>query len=79
VDIVLQTRIGKHAKQGKPCDARSGRVPRPFANPYVAAERGFVDAVFTPAKRATPDSKLWKCWINKRDKKPAKKHGNIPL
>ncbi|MHB9001922.1 MAG: acyl-CoA carboxylase subunit beta [Thermoanaerobaculia bacterium] len=50
-----------------------------FANPYVAAEHGFVDEIieprFTRRKLITAFASL----RNKRDKNPPKKHGNIPL
>jgi propionyl-CoA carboxylase beta subunit len=50
-----------------------------FANPYVAAERGFIDEVIEPrrtrAKLITALSSL----ETKRDRNPPKKHGNIPL
>jgi propionyl-CoA carboxylase beta chain len=50
-----------------------------FANPYVAANRGFVDEVIAPRKTR---QKLISALANletKRDKNPPKKHGNIPL
>ena len=50
-----------------------------FANPYVAAERGFVDEVIEPRQtRRKIISGLAMC-RNKRDRNPSKKHGNIPL
>ena len=50
-----------------------------FANPYVAAGRGFVDDVIDPALiRPTLINALEMC-ITKREGRPAKKHGNIPL
>ena len=50
-----------------------------FANPYVAAELGYVDEVIEPAttrKRLIDSLEMLK---NKRDTNPPKKHGNIPL
>jgi propionyl-CoA carboxylase beta chain len=50
-----------------------------FANPYVAANRGFVDEVIAPSRTR---QKLITALANletKRDKNPPKKHGNIPL
>jgi propionyl-CoA carboxylase beta chain len=50
-----------------------------FANPYVAAEVGYVDEVIEPAttrKRLIDSLEMLK---NKRDTNPPKKHGNIPL
>jgi propionyl-CoA carboxylase beta chain len=50
-----------------------------FANPYVAADRGFVDEVIEP--RATRRKVIAGLDMTrtKRDKNPPKKHGNIPL
>jgi propionyl-CoA carboxylase beta chain len=50
-----------------------------FANPFVAASRGFVDEVIQPrTTRAKLIAALASC-ENKRDRNPPKKHGNIPL
>ena len=50
-----------------------------FANPYIAAQRGFIDEVIEPRfTRARLISAL-AALENKRDKNPPKKHGNIPL
>jgi propionyl-CoA carboxylase beta chain len=50
-----------------------------FANPFVAASRGFVDEVIQPrTTRAKLIAALASC-DQKRDRNPAKKHGNIPL
>jgi propionyl-CoA carboxylase beta chain len=50
-----------------------------FANPYVAAERGFVDEVIEPAQTRPKLIRALKLLENKRDTNPPKKHGNIPL
>ena len=50
-----------------------------FANPFIAAARGFVDEIIPPrTTRAKLIAALASC-DNKRDKNPPKKHGNIPL
>ena len=49
-----------------------------FANPYVVAERGFVDAVIQPRETRKKLIQL-EMLETKRDKNPPKKHGNIPL
>jgi len=52
---------------------------RQFANPYVAAERGYLDDVIEPhATRPRLISAL-EMLQGKRDRNPPKKHGNIPL
>ena len=50
-----------------------------FANPYVAADRGFVDAVIQPHETRKKLIQALEMLENKRDKNPPKKHGNIPL
>ena len=50
-----------------------------FASPYFAAERGFVDAVIQPRDTRKKLIQALEMLETKRDKNPAKKHGNIPL
>jgi propionyl-CoA carboxylase beta chain len=50
-----------------------------LANPYVAAERGFVDEVIEPRKTRRKLTTALASLANKRDRNPPKKHGNIPL
>src|SRR5271154_1810348 len=50
-----------------------------FANPFVAAERGYVDAVIEPAETRERIIRSLRALENKRDTNPRKKHGNIPL
>ena len=50
-----------------------------FANPYVAAEHGFIDAVIEPSQTRKKLITTLRALENKRDTNPKKKHGNIPL
>ncbi len=50
-----------------------------FANPYVAAERGYVDEVIEPRQTRTKVIKALRLLRTKKDTNPPKKHGNIPL
>ena len=50
-----------------------------FANPYVAAESGYIDAVIEPAHTRAKIITAFRSLENKRDTNPRKKHGNIPL
>ncbi len=50
-----------------------------FANPYVAAERGYIDAVIQPRETRKKLIDALEMLQTKRDKNPPKKHGNIPL
>ena len=50
-----------------------------LANPYVAAERGYLDEVIVPRKTRPKLITALRSLVNKRDRNPPKKHGNIPL
>jgi propionyl-CoA carboxylase beta chain len=50
-----------------------------FANPYVAAERGYVDDVIEPRRTRPVVIDALKTAITKREKRSPRKHGNIPL
>lgn len=50
-----------------------------FANPYIAAQRGFIDEVIEPRYTRARLITALAALENKRDKNPPKKHGNIPL
>jgi acetyl-CoA carboxylase carboxyltransferase component len=52
---------------------------RKFANPYVAASRGFIDAVIEPRETRPRLINSLEMLTNKRDSNPAKKHGCMPL
>lgn len=63
-------------------EARSEKVAEfreRFANPYVAAERGYIDAVVRPSETRRRLNAALDMLSTKREKNPAKKHGNIPL
>ena len=50
-----------------------------FANPYIAAERGYIDEVIEPKFTRPKLIRALSLLKNKRDTNPPKKHGNIPL
>jgi len=50
-----------------------------FANPYLAAERGYVDDVIDPAETRQVLVRSLELLISKREELPKRKHGNIPL
>jgi len=56
-----------------------GEFVEKFANPYVAAERGFIDEVIEPAMTRPKLIRALALLKNKVDSNPKKKHGNIPL
>jgi propionyl-CoA carboxylase beta chain len=69
-------------KATDPEAARAERVAEfreKFANPYIAAARGFVDEVIHPRETRSKLIAALSGLETKRDKNPPKKHGNIPL
>jgi propionyl-CoA carboxylase beta chain len=50
-----------------------------LANPYIAAERGYVDAVIEPSQTRSQVIRALRTLRNKRVTTPPRKHGNIPL
>ena len=50
-----------------------------FANPYIAAARGYVDDVIVPSETRPRLIAALRMLATKRDRNPPRKHGNIPL
>ena len=50
-----------------------------LANPYISADRGYVDAVIPPHETRVQVTKALRALRHKREELPPKKHGNIPL
>jgi len=66
-------------KAGKLAAEKAAEYREKFANPYIAAERGYVDEVIEPARTRPKLIAALRVLENKRDTMPHKKHGNIPL
>jgi len=65
-----------------PAAARAEKVQEfreKFANPYIAAARGFLDEIIRPRQTRAKLITALRNLENKRDANPPKKHGNIPL
>jgi propionyl-CoA carboxylase beta chain len=90
VNIVYRRELDRAAKEG--ADGLTGteafnkvraekieEFRESFANPYAAAERGYIDAVIRPADTRKKIIQALEMLDGKRVKNPAKKHGNIPL
>jgi propionyl-CoA/long-chain acyl-CoA carboxylase carboxyl transferase subunit len=58
---------------------RTAEYEDTLANPYTAAERGYIDAVIRPAETRAAVTKALLSLRSKRETLPPKKHGNIPL
>ena len=50
-----------------------------FVTPYIAAQRGYVDLVIEPSETRPRLVNALEMLISKRETRPAKKHGNLPL
>ncbi|HEX8140265.1 MAG TPA: acyl-CoA carboxylase subunit beta [Pyrinomonadaceae bacterium] len=79
VGILYRREIGEAEDQELARRARVGEFEEKFANPYVAAQRGFIDEVIEPAMTRPKLVRALSLLENKRDTNPPKKHGNIPL
>jgi len=82
VDIVYKSELSQVADEKEREALRRQKIEEfrdRFANPYVVAERGFVDAVISPRTTRRKLIQALEMLQNKRDKNPPKKHGNIPL
>jgi propionyl-CoA carboxylase beta chain len=60
-------------------NARVTEYKEKFANPYIAAERGYIDEIIEPRFTRRKLITTFAMLRNKRDRNPPKKHGNIPL
>jgi propionyl-CoA carboxylase beta chain len=73
----------KELADAKDPDARRAELIAEYedtlANPYIAADRGYVDAVIPPSHTRVQVTKALRVLANKRQNLPPKKHGNIPL
>jgi acetyl-CoA carboxylase carboxyltransferase component len=79
INIVLRKEL---EKASDPAARRAELVEEyreKFANPYVAAARGFIDDVIEPHETRPRLINALAMLSNKRDSLPSKKHGNIPL
>ena len=79
VNIVYRRELEKSENPEKERAEKIEEFRDRFANPYVAAERGYLDAVIRPRDSRRKLIQALDMLENKRDKNPPKKHGNIPL
>jgi len=79
VDILYRREIAEASDKTSARRSRIDEFEDKFANPYVAAERGFIDEVIEPAQTRPKLIRALALLEDKRDTNPLKKHGNIPL
>ncbi|MBI3567156.1 MAG: acyl-CoA carboxylase subunit beta [Gemmatimonadetes bacterium] len=79
VEILFKKEIADSDDPAKAMDAKVAEYAEKFANPYVAASRGYVDDIIDPRDTRPRLIDALEALQTKRDRNPPKKHGNIPL
>ena len=79
VEILFKREIEQAGDREAETARRIAEYGETFANPYLAASRGFVDDVIDPRDTRPRLIDALRTLATKRDRNPAKKHGNIPL
>jgi propionyl-CoA carboxylase beta subunit len=79
VNIVYRKELAEAENPEEEKRRRVGEFKERFANPYLAAERGYIDEVIAPRDTRRKLITALAMLDTKRDSNPPKKHGNIPL
>jgi len=82
-NIIHRRTLSEVAAAGGDVEARRAELIEEYettlANPYIAAERGYIDGVIKPHETRAEVVKALRLLASKRETLPPKKHGNIPL
>ena len=79
VNILYRRELAEAKDSAAARAAKTAEFKDLFANPYIAAERGYVDEVIQPCQTRRKLITALRMLAGKRDTMPPKKHGNIPL
>ncbi len=79
VEIIFKKEIANSKNPEKEVEKKLAEYIEKFANPYITAERGYVDDVITPSETKIKLVNAFNILRTKVDTNPKKKHGNIPL
>jgi acetyl-CoA carboxylase carboxyltransferase component len=79
VNIIFKDRIAAAANPEAEHRRLADEYESRFANPFVAASRGYLDDVIEPSETRPRVIRALETLAGKRDRNPPKKHGNIPL
>ena len=79
VEIIFRKELAEAADPVKRKEELVAEYRAKFANPYVAASRGYIDDIIEPRETRPRLINALEMLSNKRDVNPAKKHGNIQL
>jgi len=78
-EIIFKREIEQAANKEQALAEKEREFREKFANPYMAASRGYIDAVIEPNETRPRLIRALKTLETKVDSNPRKKHGNIPL
>ncbi len=78
-EIIFKKEIKESKNPEKMLSEKEAEYRKKFANPYLAAERGYIDEVIFPRETRLRLIQSLQMLENKVDHNPRKKHGNIPL
>lgn len=79
VEIIFKKEISQAENYEEKLNEKLSEYIEKFANPYIAAEHGFIDDVIKPSETKIKLINALQLLKTKVDKNPKKKHGNIPL
>jgi propionyl-CoA carboxylase beta chain len=79
VEIIFKKEINSSENPAQKLDQLLSDYIQKFANPYIAAERGFIDEVILPSETRKRLIQSFQLLRTKSDSNPKKKHSNIPL
>ena len=79
VEIIFKKEIEKAGDKVEAAKQKEDEFRDKFANPYIAAERGYLDDVIEPRETRARVIRAFQMLETKVDRNPKKKHGNIPL
>ncbi|HEX5317128.1 MAG TPA: acyl-CoA carboxylase subunit beta [Candidatus Kapabacteria bacterium] len=79
VEIIFKKEIAEASDHAKREEELTNEYRERFANPFIAAERGYIDDVIEPSETRIRLIRSLKMLATKQDTNPWKKHGNIPL
>jgi acetyl-CoA carboxylase carboxyltransferase component len=79
VEVIFRKEIEAAADRDKALEEKIDQYRRKFANPFIAAARGYIDDIIEPGHTRSRLIRTLTILENKVDSNPKKKHGNIPL
>ncbi len=79
INIIFRNELGKAKDMKEKKKELTSEYREKFANPYIAAEKGYIDDVIDPSQTRPKLISALEILVTKRETRPPKKHPNIPL